>query len=112
MGAIDRALKDAGTGQNHALGPQPRRRLLHPVIDVELVRDLVANPLLKPALRLGIKRLPSQIRRNLALVVALGIVPASPRQCGPWGEVKLSTEIAENARRYVRIATQKPAELA
>ena len=104
MGAIDRALKDAGAGQNNAMGPKPRRRLLHQVIDVEMLRDLVDKPLLKPAIRLGIKRLPSQVSRNLALVVALGIVPASPRQCGQGREVKLPTEIAENARRYVRLA--------
>src|SRR5215469_13860421 len=112
MGAIDRTLKDAGARQNNAMGQQARRRLLHQVIDVEMVRDLVDNPLLKPAIRLGVKRLPSQVRRNLVLVVALGIVPASPRQCGQWREVKLPTEITENARRDMRIAGQKPAVLA
>ena len=94
MRRIHRPLKHDGSRLDEAVSAKPGTRLLHEILDVEMLGDLINDPLSKLALSRCIKRAPPQIVGGFTLVVAFGIGPHRPRQRRERRQVKLPTEIA------------------
>ena len=57
---------------------QPRARLLHEIFDVEMLGDLLDDPLAQPGVGLRIKRSPPEVRGDVTLVVAFGMLRTGP----------------------------------
>src|SRR5262252_9047756 len=84
---IHRAFKDRAAGKDNAVGAQPFTSALYEILDVEMLRDLLGDPLAKPGVNLRIKRTPPEVLGNFTLIVAFGIPPYLTRECNQWRQV-------------------------
>jgi hypothetical protein len=60
---MHRPLKDRAPGEDDPVGAQPRTRLLHEILNVEVLGDLLDDPLAQPGVDCRIKRTPPKILR-------------------------------------------------
>ena len=87
---------------------QPRARLLHEILNVEVLDDLLDDPLAQPGVDLRIKRTPPEVLSTFTLIVAVSIPADLPRECDQRGEVELPTEVAQDGRRDLQIVGEEP----
>ena len=111
MRRIHRPLQDRASGEDDAVRAQPRARMLHEILNVEVLDDLPDDPLAQPGVDFRIKRTPPEVLSNVALVVAFRIPSDRPRECDQRGEVELATEVAQDGRRDLRIVGEEPSML-
>ena len=94
------------------MGAQPYTRLLHEILNVEVLDNLGDDPLAQPGVDFGIKRMPPEVLRNVALIVAFCIPSNLPREGDERGEIELPTEVAQDGRRDLHIGGEESSMLA
>jgi hypothetical protein len=111
MCRIHRPRKDRASGEDDPVRAQPLARLLHESLNIEVLDNLLDDPLAQPGVDLRIKRTPPEVLCNVALIVAFGIPSDLPRECHNRGQVELPTKVAQDGRRDLEIVSEEPAML-
>jgi len=112
MGRIHRPFKRGATWKNDAMCAQAGAGLLHQVFDVEVLSDLIGDPLSEFGVSRRIKRSPPEIRRDVTLIVGFGTTAHGSRERHQRHQVELPAQIAQDRRRDIGIVSQEAAVLA
>jgi hypothetical protein len=88
---IDFALEDHRSWDYDSVFPQQVSRFLDQAVNLEMLGDLVSDPVAQLPRRTRLIGLPTEVGSNLALVIALGVTAGSARERHQWLDLQLLT---------------------
>ena len=112
MRRIHRPFKSGATRKNDTMRAKSGAGLLHQVFDVEMLSDLIDDPLSELGVSACIKRSPPKIGGDVTLVVGFGTAAHGRRERHQRDQVELPAEIAQDRGRDMGIVGQEAAVLA